>query len=232
MEDTRDGSGNGMVVHRSYISSRTAEKLRRLGNLRHWNKGQVIFCSSDIERAAVFVEEGAVKISLLGANGGEKIVGFAYPGTLLGETSLLLEAVKAPQVDIMATAVSKRVLAYHLPKDRFLGLLRSDSEFACELAIISSIKIRGLLAQLQMLAFSKSQAIVGKTLLALLDGFVIEDSTKVLTDVTQEELGHLTAQTRMTISRALHVLRQEGAIRVRRKRVSILNEERLRSISE
>lgn len=232
MEEIQELAGNGMIVHKSYISSRTAEKLRRLGNRCVWNKGELIFSSSDAEKAAIFMEEGWVKVSLLSANGAEKIIGFAYPGTLFGETSLLVESASVPQVDLVATAVSSRVVAYHVPKGPFLELLRTDHDFAYEIAIISSIKIRGLLAQIQLLSFSKSQAMVGKTLLALLEGLVISDSTKVLTGLTQEDLGHFTAQTRMTISRALKALTKAGAIKIRRKRVSILNEERLRAMAE
>lgn len=233
MEDTQELAGNGMIVHKSYISARTAEKLRRLGHRCVWNKGEILFPSSDAEKAAIFMEEGWVKVSLLSASGAEKIIGFAYPGTLFGETSLLVEAAASvPQVDLVATAVSGRVVAYHISKGPFLELLRTDHDFAYEIAIISSIKIRGLLAQIQLLSFSKSQAMVGKTLLALLEGLVISDSTKVLTDLTQEDLGHFTAQTRMTISRALKALTKEGAIKIRRKRVSILNEERLRAMAE
>jgi CRP-like cAMP-binding protein len=191
----------------------------------------MFFNTSDLGETAVFIEEGMAKLSLLSSNGSEKTIAILHSDSLLGEAALLLEAGHTPQVDLVAVAISEQLVAYHLTRTSFVELVQSDPEFSYELLKISAVKIQGLLAQLQLLVFAKSPALVARTLLALQDDFVIENSTKVLADMTQETLSQLTGQTRVTVSRALKALTQQGAVSVKRKRLCIVNEERLRAIT-
>lgn len=220
-----------MLIHKSYIGPGTASKLRRLGVRRSWNRDQTLFSTLDMGEEAVFVEQGTARVSLLSANGLEKTLGFVHPGTLIGETALFDDDAHTPQVDLAAVAVSDTVIAYHISKGDFVQLLRDDPDFALELVRIEALKVRGLLAQLQLLAFSKSEGLVAGTLLALQEGLVVEASTQVVAEVTQEALGRLTGQTRMTVSRALKALAQRGAVKVSRKRVFIVDEDLLRSMT-
>jgi CRP/FNR family cyclic AMP-dependent transcriptional regulator len=164
---------------------------------RQYRRGAIIFSAGDSVRAFKIVRSGTVRLLKRASDGREQTVTFADIGETLGEIAIF--ANRSYMVDAEAFT---DVALYALPAQQIRHLLHSSPQFTEVLVTLFANRIGHLYEIIEDLAFRSAVARVAHLLL---------EETHVL---TQTQMASIVGMSREALNRALHVLEQQGAIRI------------------
>jgi len=179
-------------------------------------RGQLIFTRGD--PAALFaVAQGHVVICAKPGAGVEMRLFTRRPRQLFGELSLVLDR----QIDEARTSESALIL--HLGAERVHAVLRESQPATLSLARVIANRMAETEARLSAVALGTVKDRLRQLLESLAADSGIADSRGYLIRdrLTHAELARMVGTGRVTISRALRVLRQEGKIILDRRRIII-----------
>jgi CRP/FNR family cyclic AMP-dependent transcriptional regulator len=167
----------------------------------------VIFSQGDPSESVLYIQKGAVRLSVLSHAGKEAIVGMLGPGDFLGEGALAGQRVRIGT----ATAVSTTT-ALIVPKKQMVQLLHDEPAFSnrfIEFMLSRNIRIEeDLVDQL----FNSSEKRLARTLL-LLARYSMEDRPQgVLPKLSQETLAEMIGTTRSRVNFFMNKFRKLGFI--------------------
>jgi CRP/FNR family transcriptional regulator, cyclic AMP receptor protein len=167
----------------------------------------VIFAQGDPSDSVMYIQKGAVRLSVLSDSGKEAIVGMLGPGDFLGEGALAGQPVRMGT----ATAVSPTSVLI-VPKKQMIQLLHDDPDFSDKfIGYMLSRNIRieeDLVDQL----FNSSEKRLARTLL-LLARYGKEDKPQgVLPKLSQEMLAEMIGTTRSRVNFFMNKFRKLGFI--------------------
>lgn len=218
-----------MYWNESFLGSlleadRTA--LLQAGRSRHWQKGEFLLRAGDGADTAIVVLEGLVKIHNTAADGSEVMLALIGTGELLGETSSVLDRVRSAS----ATALES-VEGLVIPAGGFRSFL-ADHRRAAE-ALLDLALGRLHVSDIRLVEFAVSDSLgrVTSRLIELAERFgTRRDSGEIelVLPITQEELAHWSASSLESTARALRALRDLGLIETHRRRLVVLDIDRLR----
>ena len=168
---------------------------------------EVIFSQGDACDSVMYIQKGAVRLSVLSHAGKEAIVGMLGPGDFLGEGALAGQPVRMGS----AKAVSATSVLV-LPKAQMIRLLHDEPEFSdrfIEYMLSRNIRIEeDLVDQL----FNSSEKRLARTLL-LLARYGKEDKPQgVLPKLSQEMLAEMIGTTRSRVNFFMNKFRKLGFI--------------------
>jgi CRP-like cAMP-binding protein len=172
-----------------------------------FNRGVRIFSQGDTSDTIMYIQAGAVRLSVLSHAGKEAIVGMLGPGDFLGEGALAAQRVRM----CTATAMSPvRILV--VPKEQMERLLREEPDFSdrfIEFMLYRNIRIEeDLVDQL----FNSSEKRLARTLL-LLARYGKEDTPHgTLPKLSQEVLAEMIGTTRSRVNFFMNKFRKLGFI--------------------
>ena len=167
----------------------------------------VIFAQGDPGDSVMYIQKGAVRLSVLSHTGKEAIVGVLGPGDFLGEGALAGQPIRMGS----ATAVSTTSLLI-VPKKQMIELLHGAPGFSdrfIEYMLQRNIRIEeDLVDQL----FNSSEKRLARTLL-LLARYGKEDKPQgVLPKLSQEMLAEMIGTTRSRVNFFMNKFRKLGFI--------------------
>ena len=213
----------------TFLESLTAverDALLEAGHVRRWTAGEVLFREGDEAGSALVIVSGLVKIHKRGHNGDELILALCGPGDLLGEVSAVREATRSAHVvalqDVEAAVVAVADLRALLTRHPRIALV-----------LLELVLWRLRLADERRLEFATAESLprVTSRLLELAERFGVESPDGALLvdmPISQEELASWAAASRESTARALRTLRELGLIETHRKRMVVLDADRLR----
>src|SRR3712207_431582 len=202
-----------------------AATLRELGAERRYGAGVAIFHHGDEPGSVLVLLEGRVKLSIVGPQGREVILGFSGPGDLLGDVAALdgqprsatAQAVDPVRVLVVPRAAFERFVSGH--PDAALILLRSLAR-------------RLRVADAQRVEFAAYDVVgrVARRLVELCErhGEPSERGTVITLPLSQDELAAWTASSREAVTKALHLLRRLHWVETQRRRIVVLDLDALR----
>jgi CRP/FNR family transcriptional regulator, cyclic AMP receptor protein len=173
----------------------------------HFDPSTTIFVQGDPCNTVMYIQAGAVRLSVLSHAGKEAIVATLGPGDFLGEGALAAQRVRIGT----ATAVAQtRILV--VPKDEMVRLLHEEPGFSdhfIEYMLSRNIRIEeDLVDQL----FNSSEKRLARTLL-LLARYGKEDKPQaVLPKLSQEMLAEMIGTTRSRVNLFMNKFRKLGFI--------------------
>jgi CRP-like cAMP-binding protein len=203
-----------------------ADALQALGSERRYRAGVAIFHQEDEPGAVLVLLEGTVKLSLIGPQGKEVILGFARPGELVGEVA----ALDGSQRSATAEAVDdvRALVVTHAAFERFVS-----SHPAAALPLLRSLARRLRLADAQRLEFAAYDVVgrVARRLVELCErhGEPGERGTVITLPLSQDELAAWTASSREAVAKALHLLRELHWVETHRRQIVVVDLEALRA---
>ncbi len=200
--------------------------LLAAGHLRRWSAAEVLFREGDTAGSALLIVSGLVKIYKRGPGGDELILSLCGPGDLLGEVTAVQGARRS--ADVVAL---QDVEAVAVPVADLRALLTQHPRIA--LVLLELVLGRLCLADERRLEFATAESLprVTSRLLELAERFGVEAEDGALAvemPISQEELASWAAASRESTARALRTLRELGLIETQRKRMVVLDAERLR----
>lgn len=212
----------------TFLDSLTAVERQALlaaGHVRGWTAGEMLFREGDAAASALILVRGLVKIHKHAEAGEELILSLCGPGDLLGEVTVIPEPIRSADAsalqDVEAVAIAVSDLRALLTRHPRIALVMLELVFS-----------RLRIADRRRLEFATAESLprVTSRLLELAERFgtLAPDGTLIVEmPISQEELASWAAASRESTARALRTLRELGLIETRRKRMVVLDLERL-----
>jgi len=218
-------TGKAEVVKQSFIFSGLGDdELAELANLaieRSFTAGEFIFWEGDAPGWFYIVAEGQVKALKHSSSGKEFIIAFFGPGEIFGEVAVFEN--KPYPASAQAVTVTK-VLG--IKGENFLSFLASHPQVALRIINILGGRLREAQSRLRDFAGERVEQRLARTLLML--------SSKLgpTLPFTRQEIADMAGTTTETAIRFMSRLRDGGIIRSVRGKTVILDEAKLRLLSE
>jgi CRP-like cAMP-binding protein len=197
------------------------DALSRLAVSHSFNAGEFVFWEGDAPAHFYVVTSGRVKVLKHSSLGKEFVVAFFGPGDVFGEVAVFEER----PYPASAQAISDtEVLG--IGRDRFLAFLSGHPEVALRIINMLGGRLRDAQNRLNALAGERAEQRVARTLLML--------SSKLGQSLpfTRQEIADMSGTTIETTIRVMSRMKRGEIIRSRRGRTDILDETRLKLLSE
>ena len=213
------------VLKQSFIfSSLNEDELTELAGLaikRSFVPGEFVFWDGDAPEWFYIVAEGRVKVLKHSSLGKEFIIAFFGPGEMFGEVAVFED--KPYPASAQAVAETK-VLG--IRREDFLSFLAHCPQVALRIISVLGGRLRDAQSRLKDLAGERVEQRLARTLLML--------SAKLGTTLpfTRQEIADMAGTTTETAIRFMSRLKDGGIIRSTRGKITILNETKLRLLSE
>ncbi len=198
-----------------------AEHLRR----RTFRHGTMIFHKDQAGDALYIVESGRVRIFLPKESGEELWVEFAGPGDVFGELALLDGRPRSASAEVVEDTI-----LHTISREEFGRYVTATPQFAMGLIELLGNRLRHLTEYAESLAFLDVHARLARVLLEMADRYGVrkDGSIEIDLDITQADLATMVGATRERVNRALSSFREQGAIELRGKKITLLDPGRLR----
>ena len=218
-------SGKAEILRRSSIfASLNDDELGELADLaieRSFVSNEFIFWDGDTPEWFYIVAEGKVKVLKHSSLGREFIIAFFSPGEMFGEVAVF----ENKPYPASAQAVSETKVV-GIKREDLLSFLANSPQVALRIINVLGERLRDAQGRLRDLAGERVEQRLASVLLML--------STKLgfILPFTRQEIADMAGTTTETAIRVMSHLKDREIIRSVRGKVIILNEEKLRLLSE
>jgi len=218
-------SGKPQILRRSSIFSRlNDDELGELADLsieRSFTSNEFIFWDGDAPEWFYIIAEGKVKVLKHSSLGKEFIIAFFGPGEMFGEVAIFENK---PYPASAQAVVETKVVGINT--DEFLSFLANRPQVALKIINVLSGRLRDAQSRLRDLAGERVEQRLASVLLML--------SAKLgpTLPFTRQEIADMVGTTTETAIRVMSQLKDRGIISTVRGKVIILDEEKLRLLSE
>ena len=194
----------------SALEDEELEAICALSKTRHSPKGNIIFLQGDAGDAFYLILSGEVKVTLLGGDGREYILGFLKSGDFFGEMSLFDNAPRSASV---VTTEDARFLL--IRRQAFLNHLTRMPTLLTKFLSTFSKRLRRTDERLGDLALLNVWSRVAKILLTI--GETADDAHRpgewrISKRLTHQDIASMVGATRETVTRILNELKQQAHI--------------------
>jgi len=191
-------------------------------------KGQPLYLIGDPVTALYAIRFGTVKTHVTTEDGRTQVVGFHFPGELVGLDSLARSCYVS-----YATALEDTRLCV-IALDPGSAATAAAPALASQLFLALDYQARRARAMQTMLALMTAEERLVTFLLWMADGFAARgfSSSAFVLRMSREEIGSYVGLTLETVSRQFSRLAEIGLIRVRHRSVELLDKPALRAIAE
>jgi CRP-like cAMP-binding protein len=193
------------------------EALRRFATRRSYPPGRTLFRQGDRPHELLIIEQGEVEL-VYETRSERLVVQILYAGSSVDHLAILLGISYPYSAVTLSEATLLRLR---------LDTIRALDELFPEIAV----RWLGLLAHALDRAHQRLLEMAGKSAVEQVSHVLLHESAErnePTLELTQEELAATLALSRQTVSRAFHELAREGAIKPGRRRIRLLDLEKLR----
>lgn len=165
-----------------------------------------LYCQGEHLNGVFIIRRGAVKLTMISNNGKSVILGFAYPGNILGLSEFFSHAPSSA----LAETTMECLLSY-VQCPNFQNFLSGHVEAAIEVARQATGSYQNACRQISLLALSGSAAErIAQFLLNEADSRPAESTNSPGLRLTHEEIAQLTGSARETVTRTLSTFKTNG----------------------
>ncbi len=202
------------------LSAEDLERIRPLVGLRTYKRNQVILVEGEPCEGVFFVQSGRVMIQKTSPEGREQVLRAMGPGDTFNEVPVFDGG---PNAASAQAAEETRVLV--IRKADMDRILRVHPQVVVTVLMTFAARLRELTGLVADLSFRHVTSRLAKLLLQYAEG-----SGARPTYLTQQEMAAMVGTVREVVSRSLRALEEEGAIRVDRNRIVVLDREALEAM--
>ncbi|MFJ4292615.1 helix-turn-helix domain-containing protein [Cupriavidus sp. NPDC089707] len=190
-------------------------------------KGQPLYLIGDPATALYAIRVGTVKTHVTSEDGRTQVVGFHFPGELVG-----LDSLARTRYVSYATALEDTELCVIAIDPGRAATAAAPA--AAQLFLALDYQARRARAMQTMLALMTAEERLVTFLLWMADGFAARgfSSSAFILRMSREEIGSYVGLTLETVSRQFSRLAEIGLIRVRHRCIELLDKPALRAIAE
>lgn len=193
--------------------------LNAVGRVHRFRRGELILQQGERSDHALLIRRGTAKISVLSAGGYETLLGIRGPGDVVGEAAAI---VGPPRTATVRALVAVEALA--VPADAFRAFLEEHPRVLFGLVGELILRLREADRRRGQYGSYGVPERLGLLLHELMQshGRPGNGGTTIDLPLSQQDLAGAIGCSREAITKALRVLRETGAIRTARQRVTIL----------
>ncbi len=196
---------------------------------RKYRAGELILLEGEACEGLYFVISGRVKVFKVSGEGKEQVLRILGPGRTFNDVPVFDGG---PNPGSIATLEASTVGL--VPKAQVLALVEKYPGVAKAVIRLLASRLRALTLMIEDLSLRGVVARVAKLLLDCTRGrqTLVEDAGGACARLTQHQIATMTGSVREVVQRALKALERDGAIRLERARVVILDPRALERWSE
>jgi CRP/FNR family cyclic AMP-dependent transcriptional regulator len=204
------------------LSERDMAELDRITTITSVPRGRVFYQPEDVSEVLFLVKAGRVQLYRISPEGKKLVIATLGPGTLFGEMALLgqqmhnafAEALDDCLILVMSRADLER-------------LILNKPEVGLRILETTGKRLRDAEKRLEDMAFKGIPARLASLLLRLSE----ERGSNEITGLTHQDLAETIGTYRETATQVLNDMKGQGLIEIGRKRIAILDAERLRELA-
>jgi len=205
----------------------TPAECRRLESralVRAFARHEVIYFPTELGQSVLLLTRGRVKIKTVTPDGRETILAFIEAGEIFGELALLDGA---PRDEYAEAVEPAQVLA--IPREELLWLMERRPYVALHITKLLGFRRRRIENRLRNILFRSNRERTVALLLELTEshGEPAGRGWEIRLQLSHQELANLIGATRETVTLTLGQLQREGLIEVNRRRIRVLERDRL-----
>lgn len=199
-------------------------RAAHLGQRRSFEKGEYLYRQGDVDSNFYFVLRGHVQIFTVREDGSEFVLEVMGRWAICGEGAAFDGQ---PRFSSGMAMEDSELIVFDA--NAVCSAFREFPDFAVALLRITAMKQRVLGIRTQYLASARPESRIAELLLRLADLYGKPEDGAVVIDIalTHEQIAAMTGTARVTITRVLKRLREQGAIQTRGKQIRILDPSRL-----
>lgn len=205
------------------LSPRDMAEVERATTLTVVPRGRVFYRPEDPGERLFLLRQGRVQLYRISPEGKKLVIATLGPGALFGEMALLgqqmhnafAEALQDCSIMVMSRADLER-------------LILNDATIGRRILALTHKRLSDAEARLEDMAFKSIPARLASLLLRL----AAEQGDASISGLTHQDLAETIGTYRETATQVLNELKADGLIEIGRKRITILDAERLRKIAE
>jgi CRP/FNR family cyclic AMP-dependent transcriptional regulator len=207
----------------SGVDSAELESIKSLVKETRVQKGERFLNEGDDSDYLYFIVSGLIKIYKTSSNGKEQVLHIAPPGDSVNDVSLFDGGPTAAGMVALTPAV-----LYTIRKDDIIRLLWKKPQIMMNVIKSLAQRIRRDSSLVEDLSSTQVLQRLAKLFVGRYGG---EEKTLGLT-LTQKDIADLVGSSREMVNRSLKVLEDNGAIRLSRRRIIVLDKKALYRIAE
>jgi CRP/FNR family cyclic AMP-dependent transcriptional regulator len=205
------------------LSERDLAELELVTTLTSVSRGRVFYRPEDPGERLFLLRQGRVQLYRISPEGKKLVIATLGPGALFGEMALLgqqmhnafAEAMEDCSIMVMSRADLER-------------LMLNDPTIGRRILTLTQRRLNDAEARLEDMAFKGIPARLASLLLRL----SADQDSDTITGLTHQDLAETIGTYRETATQVLNDLKADGLIEIGRKRITILDADRLRDIAE
>jgi len=222
MEETKQCLKDLIVFQN--LDSEELELLCANSYSKVYEKDEVIFFENDSVKKLYFLINGKVKLSMLSAEGKEKVLTILQEGDIFGELSLFDEDPHPLTAEVMDDA---RLLI--IPWNEMEKMIIKRPTLAIKIIEALSKKTRLLTSQVRELVFQDAAGRLASLISRLAEDFgrEIEAGTVIDLVLTHQEIANLIGSSRVTVTKLINKFIDEGMLTIKKRKIIIKDFESL-----
>jgi CRP-like cAMP-binding protein len=207
----------------------TPAQKRRLesgAGMRTFHRHEMIYFPTEPGQSVLVLAKGRVKIKTLTPEGQETILAFIGEGEIFGELAILDPE---PRNEYAEAVEESLVLA--VPRDDMLWLMSQRADIGLTVTKLLGFRRRRIENRLRNILFRSNRERIVGLLVELVESHGQKDGGhwEITLPLSHQDLANLIGSTRETVTLTLGHLQAEGLIQVRRRRLVVVNRERLQA---
>jgi CRP/FNR family transcriptional regulator, polysaccharide utilization system transcription regulator len=200
-------------------------KVEVNSKIKNYKKKEVVYSESNVPLYLYYIVSGKVKTVKNNKQDKELITGLYDEGDFFGYVPLM----ENDMFDDEAIAMEETQLKL-IPKDFFFQLLHQNRDVSNTFMKLLSKQVKDMETRLLKLAYDSVRKKVSESLLMLKDTYGKESESKFSFPISREDLAHIAGTATETLIRTLTDFKDEGMIEIKGSTITILSEDKLRSM--
>ena len=205
------------------LSPREMQELNRVTTMSTVQRGRVFYRPEEPGEVMFIIKEGRVQLYRISPEGKKLVITTLGPHTLFGEMALL----GTKMHNTFAEAIDDCLICV-MSRTDLERLILNKPQVALRILEITGKRLREAEERLENMAFKGIPARLASLLLRLSE----EQGSTDITGLTHQDLAESVGTYRETATQVLNDLKSQGLIEIGRKRITLLDLERLTEVAE
>ncbi|MGI9516058.1 MAG: Crp/Fnr family transcriptional regulator [Pirellulaceae bacterium] len=199
-------------------------QMESVSRLKKFKRGETVYLPADDADGVMLVVSGRIKICHVTPEGKQSILVFVEPGEIFGELSLVDPTCRQEYSE--TTENSQLVL---IPREEVQRCMRMHPDLTLGITKLIGLRRQRVERRLRHLLFHSNRERLVYLLLELIEqyGRRVDDGFELSIKLSHQEMANIIGSTRETVTVVLGELQKEGMIQIARRRVKIVDLDRL-----
>ncbi len=206
-----------------HLSQTEIEDLNFVKSCNFHKRGEIIYHEGNRPTGVYCVSKGIIKLYKTGIEGKEQIIRFAKKGDIIGYRSIL-----SSELACTTAKVIEEVNLCFIPSEDWLKLLHGNNDFSMDIMKFACDELGKSNSFITDIAQKNVRERLAEILLYLKDDFGLDKEGVLQISLTREEIANITGTATESAIRLLSEFKDDKLIALNGRKITILDEKRLR----